>query len=216
MLMLSLVLHLAFIYALLVWNQPVARLPDSDRSLGIEIRLLKPQPTPLHAPDVRNDGNQQRGPRSRPIAPPAESKLHSPHPPSSAAAKASEAVPIPVPKEPEGTATSSSSSSPLPNSDQLLESAKRDLGKIDRELRKANPIGREKSLGTSQSALEKGIAGASATVRPKWYEAAKIEELSTGGLKRYKIITGSGLTYCITDPGDGSPKYAGLCAEIAF
>ena len=224
-LLLTLVLHIAIIYALLKSNQPTSRFLDSEDPRRIQILLLDPQSPPVHTPDPGNEAAQHRVPHTRPVGPSTESKLHPPRTPFSVPATASESIQTPAQKEPDGTVARST---PLPapsiNLDQLLESSKRDIGKIDRELRKADPIGNNKSPDSPQSALEKGIAGAGAAVRPKWYEAAKIEELpsghdgaaKSGGPKRYKIITGSGLTYCITDPADGSPKHVGLCAEIRF
>jgi hypothetical protein len=224
-LLLTLALHIAIIYALLKLDQPASRFSDSKDSRRILIRLIEPQSSPALTRDPGHEAIQQRVPRSRSIVPSAKFKPHSPRTQFAAPAAASKPKWTPAQKEFDGAeARYAPTPAPSLNLDQLLESTKRDIGKIDRELRKADPVGNKKSLGSSQSALEKGIAGAGAAVRPKWYEAAKIEGLpgggdgtaKSGGPKRYKIITGSGLTYCVTDPGDGSPKQVGLCAEIRF
>ncbi|RZI41704.1 hypothetical protein EGT07_16480 [Herbaspirillum sp. HC18] len=80
----------------------------------------------------------------------------------------------------------------VPVPDQLLESAKRDIGRIDRELRKTFPTlsgGGGQSSGMAR--LERSIAGAGL---PK---GSAMQEVMLGdGRIMTKVVTPSG-TYCV-------------------
>jgi hypothetical protein len=94
---------------------------------------------------------------------------------------------------------------------QILSMAKRDLGKIDSELRKeqagtalhaAAPGSVALSGAAPDSAmqrLQKGIEAAHQAAPNKWYQAARIEDITPPGNDARKIyrITGVLGTYCV-------------------
>jgi hypothetical protein len=96
--------------------------------------------------------------------------------------------------------------------EEIMRIAKRDLGKIDRELReqdkadkadKADKEGGDVAFSvagdTGNQRLAKGIAAAHAAAPNKWYQAAKIEDFTPPGddaRKIYKITTALG-SYCV-------------------
>jgi hypothetical protein len=88
----------------------------------------------------------------------------------------------------------------------LRERALRDVGAIDKALRKESPAHRADSpVSTPQSRLEAGFAEA---YRPKAWEAPVITELSDqgqNGKRIYKVKTGLG-TYCIYVDGVNTPN----------
>ena len=90
---------------------------------------------------------------------------------------------------------------PMPSAADMLARARKDLAGIDKELRKDFPEARIKApLDTSQARLEKGFELAHEMAPPKWYEQAKIKELTVPaghGARRYRVITAFG-TYCVT------------------
>ncbi len=83
----------------------------------------------------------------------------------------------------------------------MLQQARRDVGKIDKDLKKQYPDRFIKApIDTPTKRLVKGIALAHELAPPKWYQPAKIQELidpAGVGRKRYRVIT-SGGTYCLT------------------
>jgi hypothetical protein len=101
-----------------------------------------------------------------------------------------------------------------PSVDEIMRMAKRDIGKIDKDLRKEFPQRGERApLDTPQARLEKGIAAAHAAVRPKFYEAARMEEISSpggSGARIYKVTTAV-LTYCIKILPTGDKVYLLNC-----
>ena len=90
---------------------------------------------------------------------------------------------------------------PPPSAADILAQAKRDVGKIDRELRKEFPQrGEQKLDDTGFKRMQQGFAEAYAAVPPKWYEASKIEEVGANaakGSRTYKITSALG-TLCVT------------------
>ncbi len=94
------------------------------------------------------------------------------------------------------------------SADDILRQARRDIGKIDRELRQAS-LNRQiqAPADTKLTRLQKGFADAAAAVPPKWFEAPKVEEIvDEGGYgrKRYRVSTAGG-TYCVTYEGVNAP-----------
>jgi hypothetical protein len=91
---------------------------------------------------------------------------------------------------------------------EMLEQARRDIGKFDKELRKEfAKRGISAPTSTPQQRLAQGIEEAYDAVPPKWYESAKIKEIidpGQYGRKRYKITTAFG-TYCMTYESPNSP-----------
>ena len=90
---------------------------------------------------------------------------------------------------------------PAPSAADILAQAKRDVGKIDRDLRKEFPQrGEQKLDDTGFKRMQQGFAEAYAAVPPKWYEASKIEEVGANaakGSRTYKITSALG-TLCVT------------------
>ncbi|OEZ89959.1 hypothetical protein JAB9_52800 [Janthinobacterium sp. HH107] len=90
---------------------------------------------------------------------------------------------------------------PAPSAADILAQAKRDVGKIDKDLRKEFPQrGEQKLEDTGFKRMQQGFAEAYAAVPPKWYEASKIEEVGANearGSRTYKITSALG-TLCVT------------------
>jgi hypothetical protein len=93
---------------------------------------------------------------------------------------------------------------------QILRTAKRDIGKIDSELRKekagtalhaaADSVALSAAVPDSaMQRLQKGIEEAHQAAPNKWYQAAKIEDITPPGDDARKIyrITGVLGTYCV-------------------
>jgi hypothetical protein len=98
---------------------------------------------------------------------------------------------------------------PARSLDDMLQQARRDLGKIDKDLKKEFPQrGIRAPIDTAQKRLVKGIELANELAPPKWHEAPKISEMidpSGEGRRRYRVITAGG-TYCLTYDGVGTPN----------
>ena len=90
---------------------------------------------------------------------------------------------------------------PLTLAQQALQAA----GAIDRQLRAEHPQEFVAPPDTPQTRLAKGFAEAHAAVKPKWFEAARIELFSApNDPKRiYRVITATG-EYCIYLPDKGN------------
>ena len=90
---------------------------------------------------------------------------------------------------------------PLPLAQQALQAA----GAIDRQLRTEHPQEFVAPPETAHTRLAKGFAEAHAAVKPKWFEAARIELWSApNDPKRiYRVITATG-EYCIYLPDKGN------------
>lgn len=98
-----------------------------------------------------------------------------------------------------------------PSASDILNQAKLDVKKIDKELRAAYPDRAPVPPPDSKQArLERGINAAHDAAPPKWYQAAKIIELSTpdgeNKTRTYKIVTAI-VTYCIIIHADGKKSY---------
>jgi hypothetical protein len=86
--------------------------------------------------------------------------------------------------------------------EHIMSIAKRDLGKIDKELRKEHPQQFSASGDTPQQRLEKGLERAHELAPNKWYQAARIEDITPPGddaRKIYRITTALG-SYCVRYP----------------
>jgi hypothetical protein len=188
--------------ALLIGWQAVRTLPapvpaaDSERS-----RILwLPLPVPRHAPQE----NEPPPPRKetalpRPRVSPGAAISLPPLPqiaPVQAPAESSTAAPAASLEAPAQAAPASA-----PSARQMLEQAKRDIGKIDKALRKENNPYIAAPLDSPQIRLRRGIEQAAAMAPTRIWEAPKVEDLvnDTGdGARRSRVITGLG-TYCVTD-----------------
>ena len=80
----------------------------------------------------------------------------------------------------------------------LLSNAKRDIGKIDRDLRKAYPKLLEAAPDSAQARLEKGIAAAA---KPTTFS---MEDIISPDGRRMTKVTGPDGTYCVRKEGAGS------------
>ena len=132
-------------------------------------------------------------PVSRPLPPPA-------------------AEPAPAPATPEAI-----TAPPAPSAADILAQAKRDVGKIDRDLRKEFPQrGGEKFDDTGFKRMQQGFAEAYAAVPPKWYEASKIEEVGANearGSRTYKITSALGTLCVTTRAGKQGETMIGMCPK---
>ena len=177
------VLHLALFWAA---TRPVHMKVEHDDRVWLQ--LMPPLP-PIRAiiPPAEPD--------PAPARPPAlPSRAASVSPPKEAAASQDYATPSEsVPAEPKA--------SPLPLAQRALQAA----GAIDRQLRAEHPQEFVAPPDTPQTRLAKGFAEAHAAVKPKWFEAARIELFSApNDPKRiYRVITATG-EYCIYLPDKGS------------
>lgn len=106
---------------------------------------------------------------------------------------------------------------PAPSAADILAQAKRDVGKIDRELRKEFPQrGEQKLDDTGFKRMQQGFAEAYAAVPPKWYEASKIEEVGANearGSRTYKITSALGTLCVTTGAGRNGETMIGNCPK---
>lgn len=86
----------------------------------------------------------------------------------------------------------------IPSADDMILNAKRDIGKINRELRNAFPKLPPATVDTAQSRLEKGIAAAAKS------QALGMEELTLSDGRKMTKVVGSGGTYCISTDSVGA------------
>ena len=100
---------------------------------------------------------------------------------------------------------------------EILAQAKRDVGKIDRDLRKEFPQrGEQKLDDTGFKRMQQGFAEAYAAVPPKWYEASKIEEVGANasrGSRTYKITSALGTLCVTTRAGKQGETMIGMCPK---
>lgn len=87
----------------------------------------------------------------------------------------------------------------------LAQQALLAAGAIDRQLRAEHPQEFVAPPETAQTRLAKGFAEAHAAVKPKWFEAARIELFSAPNDPRriYRVVTATG-EYCIYLPDKGN------------
>lgn len=98
------------------------------------------------------------------------------------------------------------------SADELLQQARKSVGRIDQQLRAESPqrfpLPPPDGL---QARLERGINAAHEAVPPKWYQGARMVELSTADGERksrlYKISTAFG-SYCVSISPEGRRSYS--------
>ena len=93
----------------------------------------------------------------------------------------------------------------------MMRRARGDIAAIARDLNKER-AGRERAFSSAmQEKLDRRFAEAHAAARTEWYQAAKIEEITTagsGGARIYRITTAIG-AFCMTYPSNGGrPTYS--------
>ncbi|MYN47216.1 hypothetical protein GTP23_19415 [Pseudoduganella sp. FT93W] len=98
------------------------------------------------------------------------------------------------------------------SADELLQQARKSVGRIDQQLRAESPQRFPLPPPDSmQARLERGINAAHEAVPPKWYQGARMVELSTPDGERksrlYKIVTAFG-SYCVTISPEGRRSYS--------
>jgi hypothetical protein len=127
--------------------------------------------------------------------------------------------PLPALKEdkPDAPASPDNAADPLyapqpPSAEELMRMARRDIGRIDRELRggRAAPL---QGGDQRQARLDEAFSEASKAAGT-WYQAPSVRELSVpmtgGGDRVYEIRTGRG-RYCVYVPADGSKTRTKAC-----
>lgn len=122
-----------------------------------------------------------------------------------------------APAAPELVAEPAPSSPALPSAADILAQAKRDIGKIDKDLRKEFPQrGEQKFDDTAFKRMQQGFADAYAAVPPKWYEASRIEEIGANaakGSRTYKITSALGTLCVTTGAGKNGETMIGNCPK---
>lgn len=203
-------LHIAIIYAFMQ-RQHTADTPRAQRE---EIQWLLPLARPEIKPPRQPQDKPQSKPAPLPIATPAAQAIT---PPKATDTLAPQPEPQPpataLPDDPFAQAPAS----PRPQSaSDILNQAKLDVGKIDKELRASyRQRAPEPPPDSKQARLERGINAAHDAVPPKWYQGARMVELSTpdgeNKTRTYKIITAVG-AYCININPEGRKSYT-LCPK---
>lgn len=111
----------------------------------------------------------------------------------------------------------SASPAPSASADEIMRRARQQIAATPRELDQASeqtaPERGKPFSSLLQQRLDRRFAAAHAAVRPKWYQAARIEELppvGVDGVRVYRIVTGL-VTYCMTYRQDGKGPTYSLC-----
>jgi hypothetical protein len=162
--------------------------------------VLRRAPKPAEAPASTMVWLKQAPPARKPVAvPPPLVRTPSPRRIAKAATAPAPAPTIAIP-EPQPAAEAPPARI---SAEQMLSMAKRDLGKIDRELRKEHPDKKfSASPDSAQQRLERGFEQAHEAAPNRWYQAAKVEDITPPGDDARKIyrITGVLGTYCVRYP----------------
>jgi len=209
-------LHVAIIYACMQRQHPA----DAPRAPREAMQWLLPmtqpsarsQPKPVVKPAPQpNAAATAKATAQKAITPPTPADiLAAPAtPPETPAVPAISAAPAASP--PDDPFAQTPTAPRAPSASDILNQARLDVRKIDKELRAAYP---ERApvppQDSKQARLERGIDAAHEAVPPKWYQPAKIIELSTpdgeNKTRTYKIVTAI-VTYCIIIHADGKKSY---------
>jgi hypothetical protein len=199
---LTVVVHAALV---LCW-QAARRLPPPAPQadpVRTTIQWIQLQPRPAEAPPARPQ-SVPAPPRKLPLAPAAPAT--SVAPPATvanpaAAAPSSPAGPAAPAPASEPAAPASTGAGAPPTGRQILERARREIGSIDRALRKENNPYLVAPPDSPQIRMRKGMDEANEMAPNRLWEAPKTQELvnNTGdGARRTRVITGNG-TYCVTE-----------------
>ncbi|NHZ95385.1 hypothetical protein [Massilia sp. CCM 8734] len=130
------------------------------------------------------------------------------------APRAVAATPAPVTPErvaetpPELVVPDDAPAAPAPSAAEIMRQARRSIGQIDQDLRKAHP-GQPISAPVSNGAtrLAQGLQAAADAAPNRWYEAPKVTEIIDPGpyaRRRYRVVGAKG-TYCITVESNHAP-----------
>lgn len=177
-------LHLALFWAV---TRPVRERAEHDQRVWIQLLQPRQLATVPSAPPVKAS--------PVPANPPA--RLEKP------AARPVHAAPASAPDD--ALAAEPAPAAPTQETLPLAQRALQAAGAVDRQLRAEHPQEFTAPPDTPQTRLAKGFAEAHAAVKPKWFEAARIELWSApNDPKRiYRVITATG-EYCIYMPDKGS------------
>ncbi len=199
-LLLIVLLHAGLAYVILQSRPRLAsdeNLPQGPAISWLRHTLPAP-PKPLPLPSIKPAA-------ARPPRQPMAAHISRPLPTPSMAQ-------VPAPATPEAI-----TAPPAPSAADILAQAKRDVGKIDRELRKEFPQrGEQKLEDTGFKRMQQGFAEAYAAVPPKWYEASKIEEVGANearGSRTYKITSALGTLCVTTGAGKNGETMIGNCPK---
>ena len=205
-LLLIVLLHAGFAY-LVLQSRPHAP-TDEKLPQGPSITWLRytapasPKPVPVPLPSAKPAA--ARPPR---LPVPVSAPVSRPLPPH-----AVELIPAPAPATPQAITLVAP-----PSAADILAQAKRDVGKIDRDLRKEFPQrGEQKLEDTGFKRMQQGFAEAYAAVPPKWYEASRIEEVGANearGSRTYKITSALGTLCVTTRAGKNGETMIGNCPK---
>ena len=201
--------HCAVLYFLLHSQRPA----DAPRARGTAIQWLLPAPTVAVVTRVALSSPPPV--TVQPAPPPLRSlpQASAPGNTSTVAEPIAAAPPTSGESAPASDDPFAQSAAPASatNADSILAQARRDAGRIDRELRKTFPVAEPLPPPDSKQArLQRGFDAAHEAVPPKWYQGARMVELSTPGgenkTRTYKITTAL-VTYCINIYPDGRKSY---------
>lgn len=199
-LLVTAVLHLAIVW---MFTQHKQLKDSAPRDARTTIQWLLPMRQAAHPrpPELH---------RTTPVPAKAAPRVQAmpPHPaPAAPAASAAEPQAITPPSD---TADPFALPAPkTPSAGDIMAQARKDLGKIDKDLRKAYPERSTAALSDSRQArLDRAFDAAHEAVPPKWYEPAKMAELTppNAHTRMYRITTAL-LTYCILISEDGRKSY---------
>ena len=201
--LLAVLLHLLVMY-LFLQSQTVTLVEPAEPQ-GPRIQWLRAVAPEVIPPPAR--------PVGKPEAPAAVRRIPARH---TVAAPISAPAQV-APAAPELVAEPAPSSPVPPSAADILAQAKRDIGKIDKDLRKEFPVrGMQKQESTAFQRMQQGFEQAYAAVPPKWYEASRIEEIGAddrSGVRVYKITSALGSICVSTIPGRGGETAIGMCPK---
>ena len=208
-LLLTVLVHAALILGWQTARRPPPPAPDGERRAIQWIRLPAPRaavpapaPAPVRAPVHAPERAELVRPRPHSLAPAALPAPASPLTPPAAAPSPATAPAATVPANAASAAGAPvQAAAPARSAGQIMEQARRDIGTIDKALRKENRPTITAPLDSPQIRLRQGIEQAHELAPPRLWEAPKTEELvnNTGdGARRTRVITGNG-TYCVTE-----------------
>jgi hypothetical protein len=188
----SALLHVLLLYG--VANLNHSPRPRLDAEPQLILHLL-----PAPAPPVQSPPAVQQTPRQ----PEKISARHSPSAPAQSG-KSRTPTAVSIPAAPPAPDKLPPTSPVRPSGMDMIEAAKRDVGEIDRELRKALPPSREPippaAPLSAQQKLAKGIAAAA---RPR---GTFMEDLTLPNGQRVTKVTGPLGSYCVTQISVGDTK----------
>ncbi|WP_228895324.1 hypothetical protein [Pseudoduganella aquatica] len=205
-LLLTTLLHMALLAALLARQHAGSPARSADRSAIAWILPAAPKSSQAAAPAQAADRRRTAitVPR-QPVQPSVPASRAAAQEAASADAAASALPPASATEnEPViGDLSAQPAAPPMPAAD-LLRLTLYNAGKVDNELRKGKLAPLLPAKDTIRGKIDAAFEAAHQAVKPKWYEAARVSEISAHGSRTrvYKIRTALG-TYCISvaDPG---------------